>query len=86
MAKKKITTLGIFAKTEPSANPTETPRDDLVESFGVGLRHSEWQDIKNIAAELNMKYHALAVVFIRYGLQAYKEGKMKTKTAKTLDI
>ena len=86
MAKKKITSLGIFAKTEPSAATPATPTDDLVESFGVGLRHSEWEEIKTIAAELNMKYHALAVAFIRYGLQAYKEGKIKTKTAKTLDI
>ncbi len=86
MAKKKIATLGIFARTEPSATPTATPADDLVESFGVGLRHSEWEDIKTIAGELNMKYHALAVAFIRYGLKAYKEGKIKTKAAKTLDI
>ena len=33
-AKKKITTLGIFAKTEPS--PSNKPAQDLIESRGVG--------------------------------------------------
>ena len=64
MAQKKLTSLGIFAKTDKPASPTA----------------------EKIAAELNMKRGALAAAFIRYALKEYKAGKMKTKTAKTLDL
>ena len=85
MAKKKITTLGIFAKTEPS--PSNKPADlEKAISWGVSLPGKEWAEIEKIADELNMKRGALAAVFIRYAVKEYKAGKMKTKTAKTLDL
>ena len=83
MAKKKITSLGIFAKTEPSP---DKPAQDLIESRGVGLKQSEWEFIEKTAAELNLKTHGLAVSLLRYGLKDYKAGKMKTKTQTTLDL
>ena len=84
MAKKKITSLGIFARTEPS--PSNKPAQDLIESRGVGLKQSEWEFIEKTAAELNLTTHGLAVSLLRYGLKDYKAGKMKTKTQTTLDL
>lgn len=85
MAKKKITTLGIFARTEPKPNePTADPEKAI--SWGVSLPGKEWAEIEKIAAELNMKRGALAAVFVRYAVKEYKAGKIKTKTAKTLDL
>ncbi len=83
MAKKKITTLGIFAKTTPA---TATPEPEKAESWGVSLQSTEWDEIEKIAAELNMKRGALAASLLRYAVKEYKAGKIKTKTAKTLDI
>ena len=84
MAKTKPA-LNIFART---ATPTAaaTPTAEKAISWGVSLQSGEWAEIEKIAAELNMKRGQLAVSLIRYGLKAYKEGKIKTKTAKTLDI
>ena len=84
MAQKKLTSLGIFTKTGP-ATPT-APTIEKAESWGVSLQNNEWGEIEKIAAELNMKRGTLAAAFIRYALKEYKAGKMKTKTAKTLDI
>ena len=81
MAQKKLASLGIFAKTDkPAAEKI------AAESWGVSLQNNEWGEIEKIAAELNMKRGALAAAFIRYALKEYKAGKMKTKTAKTLDL
>ena len=75
---KKIET-NMFAKTEQ-------PAQDVIESRGVGLKHSEWEFIEKAAAELNLTTHGLAVSLLRYGLKDYKAGKMKTKTQTTLDL
>jgi len=85
MAKKKLATLGVLARTEPS--PSNKPADlEKAISWGVSLPGKEWAEIEKIADELNMKRGALAAVFIRYAVKEYKAGKMKTKTAKTLDL
>ncbi len=82
MAQKKLASLGVLGKTEPTTAPTI----EKAESWGVSLQNNEWDEIEKIAAELNMKRGTLAAAFIRYALKEYKAGKMKTKTAKTLDI
>lgn len=85
MAKKKLATLGIFARTEPKpSEPTADPEKAI--SWGVSLQSSEWAEIEKIAAELNMKRGALAASLLRYAVKEYKAGKIKTKTAKTLDL
>ncbi len=84
MAQKKLTSLGIFAKTDKPETPTA--EKIVAKSWGVSLQNYEWDEIEKIAAELNMKRGALAAAFIRYALKEYKAGKMKTKTAKTLDL
>mgnify|MGYP003382140748 CR=1 FL=1 len=84
MAKKKLTSMGIFEKTEPSPTQPADPEKSI--SWGLSLKASEWAEIEKIAAELNTKRGALAALFVRYAVKEYKAGKMKTKTTKTLDI
>lgn len=83
MAKKKPN-LNIFAKT--AAPAAAAADEDKKVSFGVTLKASEWAEIESLAASLSMKRGPLAVSLLRYGLQALKAGKIKTKTSKTLDL
>lgn len=77
MAKKPKMT-GLFDKTE-----SEAKTDDPIESWGVGMKASEWRDVEKIAAELGTSRHKIAAYGLRYFLSAYHEGKIKPETKKT---
>lgn len=59
---------------------TIKPQPELSSSWGVSLKKSEWAEIEDMAAELNMSKGSLAALFVRYGLNEYKAGKIKTET------
>lgn len=85
MAKKKpALNIDLFARTERPAE-TETPADPIT-AKGVGLRTSEWAEIDALAKANGMNRHELAVKLLRYGLDALKAGRIKSKSQKTLDL
>ena len=75
----------LLQKTTSEPKPAKSgPKSDPIVSKGVGLRKSEWAEVKQIAAGMGTTYHALAVYGLRYFLQEYKAGKIKTETKQTL--
>lgn len=84
MAKRKQPDMSdIFAKTEPDQSPAEQPPDPA-KPRGIGLKQSEWAHIDEIANELGMTPHALAVWALRNFIQRYTDGEIKTQTKKSL--
>ncbi len=84
MAKRKVTTRGLFDQTAPAeaAGKLQDPN----QARGVGLRASEWQYIDERARALGWNPHRLTVALLRYGLKALQDGKIKTKQQETLDL
>ena len=57
---------------------------DIIEARGVGLKKSEWAELKKIAGELGGEtLHAVSAYAIRYFLKAYRAGKIKPETKRT---
>jgi hypothetical protein len=85
MVKKQPDMSDIFAKTEPDTEPIAEPeKEDPVQPVGIGLRTSEWERMSEIAAELGMKRHALAMWALRDFMKRYDAGEIETATKKTL--
>ncbi len=83
MARKKKPDLdNIFAKTD-TGQPEEKP-DDPAQSFGVGLRRSEWLRFDEIAAELGQTRHAVALWALRDFLKRWDAGEIRTQTRPSL--
>lgn len=80
---KKQTTLGVDFFTT-TGKPEPTPADDIIQTKGVGLKRSEWEEIDRQAKTLHMTRHRVAAYLLRYGLQALREGKIKTKVEKQI--
>jgi len=82
MVKKALIDSNLFAKTTKA----EPPPQDIIAAQGVGLKLSEWAVLDAIAADLEMKPHAIRVYAIRYFLAQYKAGKIQpqTRTVKRL--
>lgn len=61
---------------------------DIIKARGVGLKVSEWGEVEAIAGELGMTPHAVSAYLLRYGLKAYRAGKIKpeTKTKKITNL
>ena len=51
--------------------------NDPAVAIGIGLKQSEWDKIDQIAGELSMTRHALAVYAIRYFLKQLEAGEIK---------
>lgn len=83
MAKKDDYGLdNVFKKTEQTE---PKPKDqDPIKPRGIGLRESEWKRLTEIAQELGMKPHALALFAVRDFVARYERGEIKTKTSKRL--
>ena len=64
----------------------EPPEKDKVESYGVGLRKSEWQRYDEIAAEMQMTKHGVALFALRYFLKQYDAGEVETGTKPTFKL
>jgi len=70
-------------RTEP-AQPQEEEQPDPVQPVGIGLKTSEWERMQEIADELGIKRHALAMWALRDFMQRYEAGEIQTETKKTL--
>ena len=82
MAKKQTVNADLFAKTdEPQAK-----QQDPLKARGVGLKESEWLEIESIANSTGKTTHAISAYLLRFGLKAWREGKIKTETKKTIDL
>ena len=57
--------------------------DDRIQSRGIGLKLSEWEEIDKIAAELELTPHAVTAYGIRYFLRDWHAGKIKPQVKKT---
>ncbi len=89
--KKRVrpTTAGLFDTTAPApAEEAEGKERANIQSRGVGLKATEWEEIDRLAAELGYNSHKLTTTLLRYGLDALRSGRIKTeeKTIKTLKI
>ena len=58
--------------------------EDPVKAYGIGLRVSEWETIDQIANDLGMNRHAVALWALRDFLKRYDAGEIQTVTQKTL--
>ena len=63
----------------------ETPQEpeqqaDPIKPIGIGLKVSEWDHLEQIAGELGMTRHALAMWAIRDFMRRYDAGEIETKT------
>jgi hypothetical protein len=65
---------------------TVEPEKDKVESYGVGLKKSEWERYKEIGKEMQMTKHGVALFALRYFLKQYDAGKIKTGTKPTFKL
>jgi hypothetical protein len=89
MAKEKPDMTNIFAKTEPDG-PHESPlpekieKEDPVKAIGIGLKESEWEKMGEIADDLLMTRHALAMYALRDFMSRYDTGEIKTQTKPSL--
>lgn len=80
MAKKPSMT-GLFDKTESQDAPA-----DIIVARGVGLKQSEWAELKKIKNELGITLHAVTAYAVRYFLKAYREGKIKPEKRTTQNL
>ena len=87
MAKKKPT-IDVFKNTSSAAQQQQplTAQEDIIDAKGVGLKKSEWGEIEQRAQELGITRHKLAAILLRYGLDHLRNGKIKTKTEKTISL
>jgi hypothetical protein len=83
MAKKQPDLGGIFKRTEPE-QPQEEKPEDPVKPRGIGLRESEWQRLEEIAGELGMTAHAVAMYAIRDFVRRFEKGEIRTETKRAL--
>jgi len=60
--------------------------DEMAQSRGVSLKTSEWQDIDQIADDLDWKPGAVSQYALRYFLKAWRNGEIKTKTRTTKEL
>jgi hypothetical protein len=59
-------------------------KTDIIKAHGVGLKISEWDELKKIATELgDWTLHAVSAYAIRYFLKDYRAGKIKSETKRT---
>ena len=84
MAKKKPAIGDLFSKTT-TTQADDAPADPIT-ARGVGIKASEWAEVERLAGDYGLTAHALAVRLLRYGLDALKAGKIKSKRSKTLDL
>ena len=63
----------------------EKPKDP-VDPYGVGLRKSEWRRYEEIAAEMQMTKHGVALFALRYFLKQYDAGEIETGTRPTFKL
>ena len=65
------------------AKPQEQT-EDRVKARGIGLKRSEWERIDEIAKEMGIKPHAVALWALKDFLRRYDAGEIQTVTQKTL--
>jgi hypothetical protein len=61
-------------------------KDDIIKARGVGLKVSEWQELEQIAKDLDVTVHYLTSYGVRYFLKDYRQGKIKPETKKTQSL
>ena len=76
MAKKKQDLSDIFAKTEPGPQEAKDP----VMPVGIGIKTSEWARMGEIAQDLDITRHALAMWALRDFIRRYDAGEIETRT------
>lgn len=75
MARKTHKLDDIFAKTDSGGQADQVPENDPVKPIGVGLRASEGERLKAIAAELGENRHALLLWIVREFIRRYDAGE-----------
>ena len=74
-----------LARTTPAQAADQAPADDPVKPIGVGLKHSEGERLKDIAAELGINRHALLLYLVRDFIRRWDAGdRPETETRKVL--
>jgi hypothetical protein len=81
---KEVTLYTTPEKPEPE-KPLEAKKPkDPAQSFGVGLKESEWARFDKIATELGQTKHAVALWALRDFLRRWDAGEIKTQTKRSL--
>lgn len=85
MAKKQTSGLDeLFQRTEPAEPQAQEQPEDPVRAIGIGLKVSEWALMEEIATEMGVTRHALAMWALRDFMQRYDAGEIQTQTRPTL--
>ena len=70
--------------TQPTKRPIGRPRKSETgekrKPFSMGVTPEEFEEIQQIAKNLDMTAHGVGLYFLRYALKAWRSGKIKTQT------
>jgi hypothetical protein len=83
VAKKQTINTNIFAKTEPAEQPEKKEKPKRT-PLGVQLTQAEITALDEIKEEFGVNRHVLLQMAVRYFLDQYKAGNIKTESKKVV--
>lgn len=75
-----------LASTTPPRPAEQAPEDDPIKAIGLGLKQSEGDRLKEIAAELGTNRHALLLWLARDFMRKYDSGERPPTETVTITV